>query len=1185
MVDVYVVDVFYTGEYIDDVWCSVVQIYGRRSTGESVCIRIRGFNSYFYCLAPSHWLPAADAASAIVTPLKNVLRQRALEMVAIAASLDRGGECDKAGYQRKRSEQLESISVQAEAVRRTPTMYHHEECDVIRVSCSHPSAVAPMRDEIVRGNLYVSVVLPQDPSKYQSIQMPESVYEANLEYVLRFMVDNEVRCGAWIRVNGAFEDNVDSGCSSPDLVCYSALQIVAYSDAEEKERGFVPILTLLAFDIECGADKGKFPDPKIDPVIQIGCDITLLDGRSDAEIEADARGVFFALLETDAPSVGPDVDVRWFHNEPSLLIAFSKFVRFECDPDVFTSWNGPNFDWKYIVDRCTFLKCDASGATKFSRIPYYKTRNREITKSTKAYGTTKDNEVQIPGRVVFDMLLPIRKNYKLRSYKLDFVAEKFLDERKDDIKPSEITEMWRGTPETRGKLAHYCMQDSKLPRRLLLNRQMWTQYVEIARVCRVPINFLTTKGEQIKVFTQLCYKARQRGFVVDFIPQIESTNEEEDEIGYEGATVLEPVRGFYNRPIATLDFASLYPSIMRAHNLCYSTYVLPENVGEYAEEDIEITPTGDAFVRPHVRMGLLPEILEDLQAARTEAKDLMYAAEAAGDMVNHGVYDKRQQALKISANSVYGFTGVKKGKLPLQAIARSVTAYGREMIELTKAKVEECGPPGTEVVYGDTDSVMIKYPCSIPRGKDGKLEDVEAAIAESREYALEGAKAVNAIFLKPIKLEYEKVFYPFLLISKKRYAGGFFDKPAPVRKYLATKGIESQRRDNAMMIPRILDEVLTCMMDDLSPERAVKAAVDSVRAIVNGPVEPDDIITQCAQNAYDAADTASSDKNNAAGSVPGLPISVAADIKSALTLVHIEGLRRGKTPHTLKKEWCEATREVVERWSGADAAVEAVETTLRQNVTLGDHVISKAYGRPIEEYKDILPHIEVLKNMAERSLKGDVIAANYRKYLGDRIDYIIIAPVPGERNDVSEATDEVVTTDSKGNLLPNSLERLRGAIPVLKTEIVVKDGVKIEVTRTALCKIKKTKRTADRAEDPEWATFKDYVPDALYYIENQLINPCARLLKPFLGGKEEAVQRILGNMARISRPRRGFCISRFDSDTLDMLNIKKKRRASPVAQDKLDQKKWDRQHKNNPNPPKRPKNTGPMDAFCLVKKP
>lgn len=143
-------------------------------------------------------------------------------------------------------------------------------------------------------------------------------------------------------------------------------------------------------------------------------------------------------------------------------------------------------------------------------------------------------------------------------------------------------------------------------------------------------------------------------------------------MAYEGAHVFEPKRGYYDTPIVTLDFASLYPSIMMAHNLCYTTHLLHgpgkrvfacighdtspltsrSLSGSLAPSQYVKTPHGDLFVTPETREGLLPGILKDLLTARKEAKKAMFAET---DPFRKSVLDGRQLALKVSANSGKGF--------------------------------------------------------------------------------------------------------------------------------------------------------------------------------------------------------------------------------------------------------------------------------------------------------------------------------------------------------------------------------------------------------------------------------------------------------------------------------------------------------------------------------------------------
>ncbi|KAM1443502.1 hypothetical protein ACFX2I_039777 [Malus domestica] len=292
------------------------------------------------------------------------------------------------------------------------------------------------------------------------------------------------------------------------------------------------------------------------------------------------------------------------------------------------------------------------------------------------------------------------------------------------------------------------------------------------------MSFLLSRGQSIKVLLQLLRKAKQKNLLIPYVKKAGS-----EQGTYEGATVLEAKAGFYEKPIATLDFASLYPSIMMAYAiaLCEKLWpkwypffyvkVKPEVVHKLniPPECVNKTPSGETFVKSNLQKGTHPEILEELLAARKRAKaDLKKA-----------VLDGRQLTLKISANSVYGFTGATVGQLPCLEISSSVTSYGRQMIEHTKNIVKDKFTTlkgyehNAEVIYGDTDSVMVQF--GVPT--------VEAAMNLGRE----AAEYISGTFITPIKLEFEKVYYPYLLISKKRYAGLLWTNPGKFDK-MDTKG-------------------------------------------------------------------------------------------------------------------------------------------------------------------------------------------------------------------------------------------------------------------------------------------------------------------------------------------------------------------------------------------------------------
>lgn len=546
-------------------------------------------------------------------------------------------------------------------------------------------------------------------------------------------------------------------------------------------------LRILSFDIECAGRKGIFPVADVDPVIQIANVVTRY-----GENKPFVRNVF--CMDTTSPIVA--TQVLSFDREEDMLMSWKRFLD-KVDPDLITGYNIANFDFPYLIDRAKHLK--VRGFEYWTRLPSVESVVKKSNFSSKQIGNRDTKTINTNGRLQLDLLQLIQRDHHLRSYTLNSVCSHFLGEQKEDVHYTMITELFNGTAESRRRLALYCLKDAYLPQRLMDKLSCLANYTEMARVTGVPFNFLLSRGQQVKFMSQLFRKAREQKLV---IPNSKSEGSNEQ---YEGATVIEPTRGYYDVPIATLDFASLYPSIMQAHNLCYTTLIDKKGVERFGlkkGEDYIVTPNGDMFVTTKQRKGLLAQILEELLTARKQAKREL-ATET--DPFKKAVLNGRQLALKISANSVYGLTGATTGKLPCLEIASSTTSYGRQMIEKTKEEVEKHYTIANgyshdaQVIYGDTDSVMVKFGT-----KD---------LAEAMKLGEEAANFVSSKFIKPIKLEFEKVYFPYLLINKKRYAGLFWTNPNKYDK-MDTKGIETVRRDNCMLVQTVIEKVLRMILID-----------------------------------------------------------------------------------------------------------------------------------------------------------------------------------------------------------------------------------------------------------------------------------------------------------------------------------------------------------------------------------
>jgi DNA polymerase delta subunit 1 len=445
------------------------------------------------------------------------------------------------------------------------------------------------------------------------------------------------------------------------------------------------------------------------------------------------------------------------------------------------------------------------------------------------------------GRYVFDLFQDVKREHKLESYSLNNVSKHFLKDQKNDMPVKEIFSRYReGDPARLGEVAEYCIKDTELPHALMEKLCQIQNQVEMAKACWVPLAFLSERGQQIKVFSQMAYKARELNFIIPtFRGGPPGTGGADD--GYQGATVLEAQTGAYYGPITALDFASLYPSIMCAHNLCYSTLVMDARYDnlpgveyeQFGPHRFAQTSGGKPVV------SLLPTILTDLKAFRKKAKKLM--AQNEGTPLE-SIYNGQQLAYKISMNSIYGFTGASKGMLPLVAIASTVTMRGRQMIEETKNYVE-ANFPGAKVRYGDTDSVMVEFDVEGRKGQE--------AIDYSWEQGEMAAEQCTKLFKAPNDLELEKVYCPYFLYSKKRYAAKMYEAKSnkdgtPVLKEDGTrlvvfkkidvKGLQVVRRDSCPFVRETLKGLLGQILESSDPRPVIEAARAAAQNLMQGQV-------------------------------------------------------------------------------------------------------------------------------------------------------------------------------------------------------------------------------------------------------------------------------------------------------------------------------------------------------------
>lgn len=542
-----------------------------------------------------------------------------------------------------------------------------------------------------------------------------------------------------------------------------------------------PEMKAMAFDIETYNPQG-IPREDKDPVIMIS-------------YVGKKKGVI-------TYKKAPQDYVESLLDEKAIIERFCELVQEE-DPDVIFGYNSANFDIPYLKARAEKLKAKLKLTRMGGRI-------RELKK-----GMIKGME--IGGRVHFD-LYPTARLFgfigviKAQKFTLNAVAEEVLGKEKIDVKKDEIWQLWdKGGVD---KLAEYSMVDSELT--MELGERFLPLEMEMSGVAKMPLfqTTISTSGQLVE--SLLMFSASQRNMVIPPRPEGEAIYERIN-APIQGAFVKLPEPGIYDN-MAVLDFRGLYPSIIISYNIDPGTLM---EEGEGFE-----SPTGARFSKKE--KGLVPGVLDSLVDKRAKIKDKLKKLDKSSD--EYVRMAARSQALKILANSFYGYLGYARSRWYSRPCAESVTAWGRKHIAETIEKAEKAG---FQVLYADTDSVFLIY-------KDKKdvidfMEKINASLPEKMELELEG-------------------FYPRgVFVSKK---GG--SERGAKKKYallaedgrIKIRGFELVRRDWSAIAKETQLSVLEAILKEGSKKKAVSIIRETIEKLQSGkvPLEKLAISTQLNKN-------------------------------------------------------------------------------------------------------------------------------------------------------------------------------------------------------------------------------------------------------------------------------------------------------------------------------------------------
>ena len=586
-------------------------------------------------------------------------------------------------------------------------------------------------------------------------------YEYDVLFWKRYLIDKKI-----IPLHGVLARTIEKD----GIILIN--EIIPSKAAEER-------LTHICFDIETYNPLG-IPRPDKDPVIMI----SYTDGQN---------GGMLTFKEIDKSFVTTLAD------EKEAISRFVEIVK-DGDYDMIVGYNSSNFDLPYLMDRA------AANKIEFGISRYEEKARKEH------HGLVET--VKIPGRINMDIYTVVKfvhivgaseKLIKVNRLTLGDVYAAVTGDKKLMVEKREIWQMWDGPKEELEELAEYSMADS-----FSLNK-LYDFFIpleiEISKVAGTTLaeTSISTTGQLVEYI--LMRYARENN---ELIPNKPTERDIKDRLNnpIEGAYVKSPEAGIYDH-IAVFDFRSLYPSIIIAHNIDPSTICNDEKEEHFS------TPLNTLFKKSPI--GIIPKVLRMLINERKEVK------RAYKEDPNNISLGARSQALKIIANSFYGYLGYARSRWYSRDCAASVTALGRAYITKIMENAENAG---FKVLYGDTDSIFLQLG------------------SKSKDDALGFMKQVNESLPEMMELELDGIYTRGVFVGKRGSSGGAKKKYALLSESgrIKIKGFELVRRDWSNIARETQKKVLETILKEGSKEKAVAILRDVIKELKAGNVAKKDLV-------------------------------------------------------------------------------------------------------------------------------------------------------------------------------------------------------------------------------------------------------------------------------------------------------------------------------------------------------
>ncbi|KAI8373058.1 DNA polymerase family B-domain-containing protein [Radiomyces spectabilis] len=666
------------------------------------------------------------------------------------------------------------------------------------------------------------------------------VFGTNTGPLEHFLIKRDIMGPCWLHLTGAEVSNINESWCKLELIVNDPKTCNPLRDVNGNTPTHVPPLVVMSLSLRTIMNPQKNTNEIIAASAMV-CQKVQIDEPTPIDAQQKTRfAVVRNLANAPYPAGFTDLVAKekqagfpvQVERSESALLNYLLARIYTSDPDVIVGHNFAGFDLDVLLHRMKALNTPQwhkLGRLKRKMWPKLQSGAGGVGEST------YQEKMIMSGRLICDTYLTSKDLIRSKSYRLTDLAQSQLKITREDIQ-FDKTASYYEQASTLVHLIRHCAFDAFLSASLMfklqvlpLTRQLtnlagnlWSRTMTGARAERNEFLLLHEFHRQKFICPDKSFGGKSQEAVIEAVELDRDEDAEQMQTkkkssrrkpAYTGGLVLEPKKGFYDKYVLLLDFNSLYPSIIQEYNVCFTTVQRHGLTNESTEREAADEEKVPEIPDSSTEQGVLPRLIKTLVDRRRQVKSLMKDPKLSeAEMMQ---YDIRQKALKLTANSMYGCLGFSHSRFYAKPLAMLITHKGREILQNT---VDLAGSLDLNVIYGDTDSIMVYT----------NQDD----IAKVKEMGYMLKRRVNELY-KLLEIDIDGLFKHMLLLKKKKYAALLVEEKAngEIVETVETKGLDLVRRDWCDLSHDVSSRVLKSILSDKDREEVVEDIHNYLRQV------------------------------------------------------------------------------------------------------------------------------------------------------------------------------------------------------------------------------------------------------------------------------------------------------------------------------------------------------------------